>query len=67
VRRFEDTNGDGVADKREVVLTGWPLHSNGTALHGPYLGPTQHFRVNGENHVHLADHCNGEVRLIEAA
>ena len=39
VLRFTDTNGDGVADRREVVLTGWPLHSNGTTLHGPYLGP----------------------------
>ncbi|MGH9720959.1 MAG: PVC-type heme-binding CxxCH protein [Bryobacteraceae bacterium] len=39
VLRFEDTNNDGVADRREVVLTGWPLHSNGTTLHGPYLGP----------------------------
>ena len=39
VLRFTDTNNDGIADKREVVLTGWPLHSNGTTLHGPYLGP----------------------------
>ena len=39
ILRFEDTDGDGVADRREVVLTGWPLHSNGTTLHGPYLGP----------------------------
>jgi putative membrane-bound dehydrogenase-like protein len=39
VLRFEDTDNDGVADRREVVLTGWPLHSNGTTLHGPYLGP----------------------------
>jgi len=39
ILRFEDTNDDGVADRREVILTGWPLHSNGTTLHGPYLGP----------------------------
>jgi putative membrane-bound dehydrogenase-like protein len=39
VLRFEDTNSDGVADRREVLLTGWPLRSNGTTLHGPYLGP----------------------------
>ena len=37
--RYEDSDGDGVADKREVLLTGWPLSSNGTTLHGPYLGP----------------------------
>ena len=37
--RLEDTDNDGIADKKSVVLTGWPLHSNGTTLHGPYLGP----------------------------
>ena len=37
--RFDDTDGDGVADHREVILTGWPLKSNATTLHGPYLGP----------------------------
>ena len=37
--RFDDTDDDGVADRREVVLTGWPLKSNATTLHGPYLGP----------------------------
>lgn len=37
--RLTDTNDDGVADRRDVVLTGWPLRSNGTTLHGPYLGP----------------------------
>ncbi len=39
VLRFEDTDGDNVADQREVILTGWPLKSNATTLHGPYLGP----------------------------
>jgi putative membrane-bound dehydrogenase-like protein len=36
---YEDTDNDGVADRREVILTGWPLKSNATTLHGPYLGP----------------------------
>jgi putative membrane-bound dehydrogenase-like protein len=36
--RFEDTDGDGVADKRTVLLTGWNVL--GTAsLHGPFFGP----------------------------
>ncbi len=39
VLRFDDTDGDGVADRRAVVLTGWPLKSNATTLHGPFLGP----------------------------
>ncbi len=37
--RYEDTDDDGVADRREVILTGWPLKSNATTLHGPFLGP----------------------------
>ncbi len=37
--RYDDTDDDGVADHREVILTGWPLKANATTLHGPYLGP----------------------------
>ncbi len=37
--RFEDTDGDGVADTREVVVSGWHLASNAASLHGPYFGP----------------------------
>ena len=39
ILRLQDADGDGVAERREAVLTGWPLHSNGTTFHGPYLGP----------------------------
>jgi putative membrane-bound dehydrogenase-like protein len=37
--RFEDIDGDGVADKREAVVGGWHLASNAASLHGPYFGP----------------------------
>src|SRR5213078_2693779 len=37
--RFEDTDGDGIADKREIVVTGWNLSSNAASLHGPFFGP----------------------------
>lgn len=37
--RYTDTNDDGVSDKREVILTGWTLHSNGATLGGPFFGP----------------------------
>ncbi len=37
--RYTDTDGDGHADSREVLLTGWVLHSNGATLSGPFLGP----------------------------
>lgn len=37
--RLRDTDGDGVADEREVVLTGWTLNVNGAAMGGPFRGP----------------------------
>ncbi|MBO0933863.1 PVC-type heme-binding CxxCH protein [Fibrella aquatilis] len=37
--KFTDTNGDGVADKREVILTGWTLNVNANSLVGPFMGP----------------------------
>jgi putative membrane-bound dehydrogenase-like protein len=37
--RFADTNGDGVADSREVVVTGWKMSANAASLHGPIFGP----------------------------
>src|SRR5207253_9341622 len=37
--RFEDTNGDDVADVREVVVTGWNMSANAASLHGPIFGP----------------------------
>ena len=38
VWRFRDTDGDGVANVREVLASGW--FTRGTAsLHGPFLGP----------------------------
>lgn len=37
--KLTDTDGDGVADKREVLLTGWVLSHNGAAFGGPFMGP----------------------------
>ncbi|MEX2566233.1 MAG: PVC-type heme-binding CxxCH protein [Cyclobacteriaceae bacterium] len=37
--KFTDTNGDGVADKREVILSGWTLNINANSLIGPFMGP----------------------------
>jgi putative membrane-bound dehydrogenase-like protein len=39
VVRLEDTNGDGVADKRDVIVSGWHLSANAASLHGPFFGP----------------------------
>lgn len=37
--KLTDTNGDGVADQREVLLTGWILNVNANSLIGPFMGP----------------------------
>lgn len=37
--RFMDTDDDGVADEREVILTGWTLNHNAAVLSGPFFGP----------------------------
>ena len=39
ILKLTDTDGDGVADQREVVLTGWILYNNGAILSGPFMGP----------------------------
>lgn len=39
VIRFTDTDGDNVADQREVILTGWTLNHNAATLSGPFFGP----------------------------
>ncbi len=37
--RLQDTSGRGVADVREVVVSGWTLSYNAASLHGPIFGP----------------------------
>lgn len=37
--KLTDTDNDGVADKREVLLTGWVLNVNANSLVGPFMGP----------------------------
>ena len=37
--RLTDTTGDGVADRREVVISGWTLNVNACTLQGPFFGP----------------------------
>lgn len=37
--RLTDTNGDGISDKREVLLTGWKLNHNAAVMGGPFIGP----------------------------
>ena len=37
--RLEDTDGDGVADRRAEVVTGFNFNGNGCDIHGPFPGP----------------------------
>ena len=37
--KLTDSDGDGVADKREVVLSGWVLNHNAATFGGPFMGP----------------------------
>jgi putative membrane-bound dehydrogenase-like protein len=37
--KLTDADGDGVADKREVLLSGWVLNVNANSAIGPFLGP----------------------------
>lgn len=37
--KLTDTDADGVADKREVLLSGWILNVNANSLIGPFMGP----------------------------
>lgn len=37
--RITDTDNDGIADKREIIQTGWVLNHNAAILGGPFMGP----------------------------
>ncbi|MCC5939347.1 MAG: HEAT repeat domain-containing protein [Lunatimonas sp.] len=37
--KFTDTDGDGVAEEKEVLLSGWKLNHNAAILSGPFMGP----------------------------
>ena len=37
--KFTDSDGDGVAEKREVLLSGWELNINANSLIGPFMAP----------------------------
>lgn len=37
--KLTDSDGDGVADKREVLLSGWVLNHNAATFGGPFMGP----------------------------
>ena len=48
--RFQDTDNDGVADIKEIVVTGWNLSANAASLHGPILGPDGYLYLTDGRH-----------------
>lgn len=50
VYRFEDTNNDGVADVKDIIVTGWNLSANAASLHGPILGPDGYLYLTDGRH-----------------
>lgn len=60
VFRFTDTDGDGIADRREVVVTGWVMASNAASLHGPFFGP--------DGYLYLTDGRHGfDIKTVDRA
>ena len=37
--RLKDTDGDGIADRRDELITGFNFRGHAGDVHGPYLGP----------------------------
>ncbi|HEV3343724.1 MAG TPA: hypothetical protein VG125_25350 [Pirellulales bacterium] len=63
--RLEDTDGDGVADRREELLTGFKFNGNGCDIHGPFLGPDGRlYWTDGRAQLFRSSSCAGSMNLI---
>ena len=61
---MEDTNGDGVADKRTVVLTGFKGVDHDHALHGVIFGPDGHlYMSNGDQGLDVTDKLGNRIQV----
>ncbi|GMU93535.1 MAG: hypothetical protein AMXMBFR4_25930 [Candidatus Hydrogenedentota bacterium] len=58
--RFEDTDDDGVAELRDVILTGWNV-LNTASLHGPFLGPDGYMYLTHGRHGYKIATKEGET------
>jgi len=68
--RFDDTDGDGVAEHREIIVHGWNLSSNAASLHGPFLGPDGWLYLTDGRHgfnITTKDAGNSRARLTDLA
>jgi putative membrane-bound dehydrogenase-like protein len=58
--RFKDNDGDGVAEEREVLLTGWNVF-NTASLHGPFAGPDGRLYLTHGRHGYKITTKEGEL------
>ncbi|MBX3449629.1 MAG: c-type cytochrome [Planctomycetaceae bacterium] len=59
--KFTDTDGDGKADERKEILTGFGFSGNACDTHGPFLSPTGRFYIVQGRHGHEFKDENGNV------
>ncbi len=59
--KFTDTDGDGKADQREEILTGFGFSGNACDTHGPFLSPSGRLYIVQGRHGHVFRDKNGEI------
>lgn len=59
--RLQDTNGDGVADKREELVGKFGFNGNGCDIHGPFSGPDGWLYWTDGRHGYRVQTREGEV------
>src|SRR5438552_12158579 len=65
--RLEDTNGGGVADKRQELVTKFGFTGNAADIHGPFLGPDGRFYWSDGRHGHEIQRPDGVLLQGKAA
>lgn len=59
--KFTDTDGDGKADERQEILTGFGFSGNACDTHGPFLSPTGRFYIVQGRHGHEFKDKEGNI------
>lgn len=62
--RFADRDGDGIAEEREELVTGFDFTGNAADVHGPFLHPNGRlFWCHGRKGYAIPDNDTGEIML----